>query len=152
MDNINESILEEIRTEQGRVNFTVLTAGIFSMWSLSSEESFDLLGLPNQNESFFSYEKYNYSLPDSIDVLSRAYHISLISDYVDMLCNIYGNHEFISQWVKNKFESFHDKTPFEVINSEGLDGVLKVKRFLEKEICRNYWEAHVTSENYGTQN
>lgn len=105
----------------------------FDHWDLETDGALEMLGHAPSDEGLISRYREGEPLPDEADVLDRAGHI--LGIHKDLRLLFPHDRAKAYRWVKTRNRAFDGCTPVEVVSREGLQGLLRVRSYLERVVA-----------------
>ncbi len=102
---------------------------LFSLWSLSTKDQLELLGMNAKNRVILSKYRNGEPLSESRDTIDRVGWLLAIHKALGLLYPY--SEEIRYSWVNRRNEAFNNLTPLEVMKEQGILGIVRVSRFLE---------------------
>ena len=106
-------------------------------WGVGAAEQVALIGLPENTRprEIMRYRR-GTALPDEEDVIQRCQHIIGIHHALELL--FAHNPKFPGLWVTDPANRHFDGSPVDVMLREGVEGMARVRRLLERG--SDYWD------------
>ncbi|MHB8346321.1 MAG: MbcA/ParS/Xre antitoxin family protein [Acidiferrobacterales bacterium] len=131
--------MHELSHEQ-RVDITRAVISILDRWGLSAEDQVTILALPpDTGPGMIGQYRESMALPDDVEVTERIEHLAGIADALRTSHPLNGAMDAI--WMNTANHRFDDRTPLEVMISDGLSGVIAVRAHLD---CTFDWNRLTT--------
>ncbi len=125
---MKETLVPHLKGEQARKALAEAVTALFDRWHLSETDQLILLGLTD-SEALVGYRQ-GMPLPDDQDLLERVGHLLAI---YRALQEIYGSDPVLcDRWMLGKDFLLGNRSPLEVVRTEGLEGLKAIRRNLEK--------------------
>jgi len=121
---------ELTESNEDKTDLTRAIMNILDGWGMSSAELVAVLDLPAKTPTrMLRRYRENTPFPDTPEVMQRLEHIVGIAD---ALRTTYPHNPTMGGlWMKRKNSRFKDLAPIQLINKEGLSGILKVRTHLD---------------------
>jgi hypothetical protein len=120
----------DLSKPEARSGLTKVITNLFDLWGLSGKERLQLLGLsPNSRSSLKRYRK-GKPLPNRPDLLERVGYLLSVHKSLGLLFP--HNPDIKTSWIRKRNKAFDDSTPLDLMISEGLVGLAKVSRYLDR--------------------
>jgi hypothetical protein len=121
--------------QEERLEMTHIILALFDKWGLKPEQSIILLGLP-ANTRARELKRYgaHIALNDDAETLKRIECFIEIENA--LLTTFPHNHRMGSMWLVTANRRFDNLSPLEVMLTQGLDGIYKVRGHLD---CTFNW-------------
>jgi len=121
---------ELTESNEDKTDLTRAIMNILDGWGMSSAELVAVLDLPEKTPTrMLRRYRENTPFPDTPEVMQRLEHIVGIAD---ALRTTYPHNPTMGGlWMKRKNSRFKDLAPIQLINKEGLSGILKVRTHLD---------------------
>ncbi|MCP1674523.1 hypothetical protein J2T57_001625 [Natronocella acetinitrilica] len=121
---------ESAAREQSRSALAKMVTKAFENWHLSSVEQTAMLGLAPGNRAAIHRYRKGAPLAASRDMLERAGHILAIHKSLRILFP--HNRDLAYQWMRTRNRAFDNRTPAELIQQRGFEGLLMVRAYLDR--------------------
>lgn len=122
-----------IDSDDDRRKMARLVTRLFDLWQLSPNQQANLLGLSGATRSTLQrYRTGEQPLAKSRDLQDRVGHLLGIHKALRILFP--KNKSLAYAWPTSKNKAFTNRTPVEVIEEEGFEGLLKVRYYLEGQL------------------
>lgn len=116
-----------------KVLFSVVTK-LFEHWRLSDSERMAVLGLPPSDECANEPFRAAYVLGFGRDVEER---IGLLLGIHRQLRTLFpSNPDLAHRWMRSANRSFEEMRPVDVVQAQGLSGLLAIRAYLDQAIDR----------------
>lgn len=110
-----------------------MVAQAFENWGLDTDESLAILGLgPQDTDPLCSYRQ-GEPLADNRELLERAGHV--LGIHKDLRLLFPHDREKAYCWMKTHNRAFDGCTPAEVVSREGVQGLLRVRGYLDRVVA-----------------
>lgn len=133
MDKMDDSSVTasklDLHSREARVRLAQMVMRIFDLWGLSISEQAKLLGLSENGRTTIARYRRGSPLADYDDLISRVGHLFGIFDSLNMLFP--HNPELAHRWVKQRSSILHNRTALEIMQEEGYEGILAIRRYLD---------------------
>lgn len=103
---------------------------LFDEWRLDNPERATLLGLAGNSRTTLNRYRSGKPLGNSRDLLDRAGH--LLGIHKNLMLLFPENPEIRNAWMSTANRRFGSKTPIQVVDEQGLTGLLMVRAELER--------------------
>jgi hypothetical protein len=103
---------------------------LFELWTLTSEEQLDALGLAKDNRTALKRYREGHAISSSRDMMDRAGNLLAIHKSLRLLFP--RNPELRYAWMKTRNKAFHGRTPIETVQEMGFSGLLYVRSYLDR--------------------
>ena len=121
---MTETLLPQLKSIEGRKALAEVLIDIFKQWDLHELNQAELLGLKSMTRL-----KQGEPLPDNEAILERAGHLLAIER---ALTKLYASQENKRKnWITLANVKFDNATPLKIILEEGIDGIKKIREFVE---------------------
>lgn len=118
--------------DKERVTLTKMIMKLFDLWTLSTKEQLELLGMePTARTTLSRYRQKGGSIGHNRDLMERVGH--LLSIHKSLRIIFPQNPNLVYQWPKSRNRAFNYKTPVEIIQEYGYTGLLMIRTYLDKE-------------------
>ncbi|WP_018649399.1 MULTISPECIES: MbcA/ParS/Xre antitoxin family protein [unclassified Thioalkalivibrio] len=105
----------------------------FDHWGLETDEALAMLGHAPGDVDAHSRYRGGEPLPDERDALDRAGHILRIHKNLRLLFPHERDKAY--RWMKTHNRAFGGCPPVEVVSREGLQGLLRVRGYLDRAVA-----------------
>jgi hypothetical protein len=120
----------DLSTAEVRSGLATIITNLFDLWGLSGKERLQLLGLsPNSRSSLKGYRQ-GKPLPNRPDLLERVGYLLAMHKSLGLLFPY--NADIKTSWIRKRNKAFDNSTPLDLMISEGLIGLAKVSRYLDR--------------------
>ena len=103
---------------------------LFDEWALDTPDRATLLGLAGNSRTTLNRYRSGKPLGNSRDLLDRAGH--LLGIHKNLMLLFPENPQVRNAWMRAANRRFGNKTPIQVIDEQGLTGLLMVRAELER--------------------
>lgn len=119
-----ETLLPQLKSIEGRKALAEVLISLFELWDLHELNQAELLGLKSMTKL-----KQGEPLPDNEEILERAGHLLALERALNRL---YPSQEKKrNNWITLANLKFDNTTPLKIMLEEGLDGIKKIREFVE---------------------
>ncbi len=124
-----------------RLELTRTVIAILDHWGLSAADQVTVLALPSGTRAgMIRQYREHMAFPDDDGVAERIKHLAGIADALRTTYPLNGAMDAI--WMNTANRRFDDRTPLEVMISDGLSGVIAVRAHLD---CTFDWSRPATN-------
>jgi hypothetical protein len=110
---------------------TELIMQLFAHWNLSIRQQAIALGLSSgTGTSIHNYKSGKGYLPTSRDIQDRIGHLLAIHKCLRRAYPF--NNALVYSWIKTPNSDFNQQTPFDIMEQQGLLGVVEIRNYLEQ--------------------
>lgn len=119
-------------THDDRVMMAKLVMNLFDDWELAPQQRVLLLGLPEdtRGRSLTRYRQGD-ALPEEKDTLQRTYQLMEIHHALATTFPM--NDAMAKYWVTTENVLLNDQTPLDVMLQDGLEGINRIRSFLDAD-------------------
>lgn len=112
---------------------TELIMKLFENWDLTIRQQAIALGLsPDTGTSIHNYKNGKHYLPLSRDIQDRIGHLLAVHKYLRRAYPF--NKMLVYRWISTPNSDFNQQTPFDVIEQQGLLGLVEIRNYLEQSL------------------
>ncbi len=115
--------------KDNRQKLGIAVMRLLEQWSVSTEERLDLLGLHRKDQNLLDAYRKGTQAPDKVDVLDRIGWLLCIDQSLRSMFT--GNVQMQRSWLTAANPHFDNVTPFEVIKTQRMAGLILVATFLD---------------------
>lgn len=112
-----------------RKGLSTLITKLFDLWGISDEQRLLLLGMNSEDHDALLKYKEGAPLPQESKILERVGWLLGIHKSLRLLFP--RNENIRYTWVSRRNRDFNNKTPIDIMIGDGLEGILKVSRYLD---------------------
>ncbi len=119
----------DLSTEDSRRKMAKLVTRLFDVWSLSTQDQLNLLGLSATSRAMLTKYRKGDPVSTSRDMLDRVGWLLAIHKALRLLFP--RNEDLCYSWVNRRNRAFANLSPLSVMLDQGLIGIAKVSRYLD---------------------
>jgi hypothetical protein len=127
---MSQTFLPQLNSIENRKLIAEILVELFKQWELHELNQAELLGLKSMAKL-----KHGNPLPDTGHILERAGHLLAIHRALIKLYPTQENKR--NQWITRANLEFNHTTPLKIMLEEELDGIKKVREFVEDSLIKN---------------
>lgn len=116
-------------SRETRARLAKMCVRLLELWGLDRRQQAVMLGLSPRTRSTLRRLGRGEPLPDQRDILDRAGHLMGITKSLELLFP--QNPELIEAWATTRDRALGGRTPYEVVEQEGLTGLRDLRAYLD---------------------
>lgn len=115
------------REQRGRL--AKMCMRLLEIWNLDRRQQATMLGVSVKTRSTLHKFAQGSPLPDQRDILDRAGHLMGIAKSLELLFP--HNPELVAAWATTPDAALGGRTPYEIVEADGLAGLRDVRAYLD---------------------
>jgi hypothetical protein len=119
------------RSREQRVALAEMITRMFELWNLGWKDQLLILGLSEKSRTTLTRYRKGQPMARRKNLIARCTNLLSIHESLRLLFP--QNRELVYSWPSIPNSNFGNRSPIDVMKTEGFDGILLVKRYLDCE-------------------